>query len=147
KTDIDYSSTGLSFNSNGDLGPTPDQDFIYKMDIFSAYATFGQNFEKWSYQLGARVENVEVKADTNTVRAFTDKYYEVYPSDFLTYTPTEENQYQLSVSRRVDRPALGQVNPIRKFRTPLLSIFVNPILRPEYIFNVQINPARILKCG
>ncbi len=147
KTDIDYSSTGLSFNSNGELGPTPDQDFIYKMDIFSAYATFGQNFEKWSYQLGARVENVEVKADTNTVRAFTDKYFEVYPSGFLTYTPTEENQYQLSVSRRVDRPGLGQVNPIREFSTPLLSSFGNPNLLPQFTNSVEVNYTRRLKNG
>lgn len=147
ETDIDYSSTGLSFNSIGELRPTPDQDFTYKMDVYSAYATFGQNFEKWSYQLGARVENVEVKADTNTVRAFTDKYFEVYPSGFLTYTPTEENQYQLSVSRRVDRPGLGQVNPIREFSTPLLSSFGNPNLLPQFTNSVEANYTRRLKSG
>lgn len=147
ETDIEYSSTGLSFNSNGELGPTPNQDFIYKMDVYSAYATFGQNYEKWSYQLGARIENVEVKADTNTVRAFTDKYFEIYPSGFLTYSPTEENQYQLSVSRRVDRPGLGQVNPIREFSTPLLSSFGNPNLLPQFTNSIEANYTRRLKSG
>lgn len=147
ESDIDYSSTGLSFNSEGELRPTPDQDFIYKMDVYSAYATFGQNFEKWSYQLGARVENVEVKADTNTVRAFTDKYFQVYPSGFVTYTPSEENQYQLSVSRRVDRPGLGQVNPIREWSTPLISSFGNPNLVPQFTNSVEVNYTRRLKNG
>src|SRR5690606_23916996 len=38
ETNIDYSSTGLSFNDQGNLIPTPDTDFIYGMDIYSAYA-------------------------------------------------------------------------------------------------------------
>ena len=88
ETNVDYISTGLSFNANGDLVPTGDTDFIYGMDIYSAYATFGQNYEKWSYQAGIRVEDVKVKADTNAVRAFDDKYTQNYPSAFLTYSPT-----------------------------------------------------------
>src|SRR5690606_33324064 len=56
ETNVDYTSTGFSFNEQGSLIPTPDTDFIYGMDIYSAYATFGQNFDKWSYQLGARME-------------------------------------------------------------------------------------------
>ena len=147
ETDVDYKSTGFSYNSNGVYGPTPDTQFIYKMDIYSGYATFGQNFEKWGYQIGARVENVEVKADTNSVRAFTDKYIQVYPSAFITYTPQEENQYQLSVSRRVDRPGLGQVNPIREWSSPLLSTYGNPNLVPQFTNSIEANYTRRLKKG
>ena len=58
ETDVDYASTGLSFNSNGDLIPTPSTNFVYGMDIYSAYVTFGQRYKKWSYQIGARFEDV-----------------------------------------------------------------------------------------
>lgn len=147
ETNVDYSSTGQSFNANGDLLPTPDTDFVYGMDIYSAYATFGQNYEKWSYQAGIRIEDVEVKADTNAVRSFTDKYTQLYPSAFLTYSPTEKNQFQLSFSRRVDRPGLGQVNPIRQWSTPLISSFGNPNLVPQFTNSYEANYTRRLENG
>ncbi|HLV63784.1 outer membrane beta-barrel family protein [Galbibacter sp.] len=147
ETNIDYSSTGLSFNDQGNLIPTPDTDFIYGMDIYSAYATFGQNFDKWSYQLGARLEDVGVAADTNSVRSFTDDYLEVYPSAFVTYAPSEENQFQVSFSRRVDRPGLGQVNPIRDWSTPKISSYGNEELLPQFTNSYEINYTRRLNNG
>ena len=147
ETDVDYASTGLSFNANGNLVPTSSTDFVYAMDIYSAYATFGQNYDKWSYQVGLRMEDVEVKADTNSVKAFTDKYTELYPSGFLTYTPTEKNQFQLSVSRRVDRPGLQQVNPIREWSTPLISSLGNPSLIPQFTNSYEVNYSRRLEKG
>jgi outer membrane receptor protein involved in Fe transport len=147
ETNVDYASTGLSFDASGILRPTPSTDFVYAMDIYSAYATFGQNREKWSYQVGLRVEDVEVKADTNAVRSFTDSYTEIYPSAFLTYTPSEKNQFQISTSRRVDRPGLSQVNPIREWSTPLISSFGNPSLVPQFTNSYEANYTRRLEKG
>lgn len=144
---VDYSSTGQSFNSNGNLVPTPSTKFVYDMDIYSAYATFGQSYEKWSYQMGVRIENVQVKADTNAVRAFTDKYTEIYPSAFVTYKPNDKDQMQLSYSRRVDRPGLQQVNPIREFATPLISSFGNPNLVPQFTSSYEVNYTKRIKNG
>ena len=147
ETNVGYNSTGFSFNSQGQIVPTPNTDFIYGMDIYSAYATYGRNYEKWSYQLGFRLEDVEVKADTNQVRAFTDSYTQVYPSAFLTYSPSEKNQYQLSMSRRVDRPGLGQVNPVREWASALISSFGNPNLVPQFTTSYEANYTRRLKAG
>lgn len=147
ETDVDYASTGSSFNSNGVLVPTPNTNFVYGMDIYSAYATFGQNYKKWSYQMGVRIEDVEVQADTNSVRAFTDKYTEIYPSAFVKYTPNEKDQLQLSYSRRVDRPGLQQVNPIREFATPLISSFGNPNLVPQFTSSYEANYTHRIKNG
>ena len=146
-SNIDYESTGLSFNSNGDLVATPSTEFNYDMDIYSAYVTFGQNYNKWSYQIGLRVEDVEVKADTNQVRAFTDKYTELYPSAFVTFNPSDKNQFQISMSRRVDRPGLTQVNPIREWATPLISSFGNPSLEPQFTMSYETNYTRRFEKG
>ncbi|MDP5044462.1 MAG: outer membrane beta-barrel protein, partial [Leeuwenhoekiella sp.] len=43
-TDIAYSSTGQSFNASGNLIPTPDTQFDYSRDIYSAYVTYGKNY-------------------------------------------------------------------------------------------------------
>lgn len=147
ETNVDYSSTGLSFNSEGDQIPTPSTDFVYGMDIYSGYVTFGQNYTKWSYQIGARLEDVKVKADANRVRAFTDNYTQLYPSAFLTYKVNEKDQLQGSFSRRVDRPGLQQVNPIREFATPLISSFGNPNLMPQFTNSFEVNYTKRLKKG
>lgn len=146
-TEIDYSSTGQTLNANGDIIDTPSTVFDYSRDIYSAYVTLGKNYEKWSWQLGARAETVEVRADTNTVRAFTNDYVQVYPSAFVTYTPSEKNQFQVSYSRRVDRPGVGQVNPIREWSTPLISSFGNTTLEPQFTNSFETNYTRNLEKG
>ena len=146
-TDIGYSSTGLSFNGSGNLIPTPSTAFDYKRDIYSAYVTYGKNYEKWSYNVGARLERVNVAADTNSVRAFTNNYTQIYPSAFVTYNSSEKNQYQLSYSRRVDRPGVGQVNPIRQWSTPLITNYGNVNLQPQFTNSLEANYTRNMEKG
>lgn len=147
ETNLEYESTGQSFNSNGDLIPTTSTDFDYKRDIYSVYAIYGKSLGKFAYQVGLRAETVEVKADTNTVRSFENDYVQVYPSAFVTYTPSEKNQFQVSYSRRIDRPGLDQVNPIREFSTPLISSFGNTDLQPQFTNSFEVNYTRGVQNG
>ncbi|MGJ8592364.1 MAG: TonB-dependent receptor domain-containing protein [Aquaticitalea sp.] len=161
-TKIDYNSTGLSVNENQDgipnngdeTIPTPQTDFDYTRDIYSVYGTYGKAFEKWSYQLGLRAETVmedanAVKTSANSVEIvpFENDYFQIYPSGFLTYSPSEKNSYQLSYSRRVDRPGLQQVNPIREWSTPLISSFGNTQLQPQFTNSMEVNYTRKLEKG
>ena len=65
----------------------------------------------------------------------------------FTYNPSEKNQYQLSYSRRVDRPGIQQVNPIREWSTPLISSFGNTQLEPQFTNSLEVNYTRKLKKG
>lgn len=155
-TDLGYKSTGQTFSSTGTIIPTPSTAFDYKRDIFSAYLTYGKTInEKWSYQVGARAEQVKVKAEalnmftdgTTQVLPFTNDYFQVYPSAFLTYAASDKNSYQFSLSRRVDRPGLQQVNPIREWSTPRVSSFGNTELQPQFTNSAEANYTRQLKKG
>jgi outer membrane receptor protein involved in Fe transport len=151
-SDIEYESTGFSFNANGDLQRTPSTDFDYSRDIYSLYATYGKQYEKWSYQFGLRAETVQVNANAlstqveppfdtdNTI--FENDYTQLYPSAFFTYSPSEKNSYQVSYSRRVDRPGIGQVNPIREWATPLITSFGNINLVPQFTNSMEANYTR-----
>lgn len=148
-SDIAYASTGETFNNQGVLRPTPDNDFDYSRDIFSAYATFSKKLEKWTYQIGVRAEQVEedalaLSSEAASTEAFKNNYFELYPSAFITYTPSEKNAYQFSYSRRVDRPGIGQVNPIKEWSTPLISSFGNINLRPQFTNSIEANYTRTL---
>lgn len=154
KSDIEYESTGLSYDSIANIIKTPGTDFNYTQDIYSLYATFGKTFKKINAQIGTRLEKVNVNAkaqqffNSETKNSnFKDEYFQVYPSAFLTYTPSEKNSIQLSLSRRVDRPSLNQVNPIREWSTPQISSLGNPELRPQFTNSIEVNYTRQLKAG
>ncbi|WP_459211832.1 TonB-dependent receptor [Aquimarina rhabdastrellae] len=121
--------------------------FEYNRDIYTLYATYGQNFEKWSYQLGARLENYNVEAISSTNENFEDDFFTVYPSAFISYTPQEKDSYQLSYSRRVDRPGLNQVNPIREFSTARVTGRGNPSLDSQFTNSLEFNYTRRLNKG
>mgnify|MGYP000206339613 CR=1 FL=1 len=138
---IDYSSDGRVINEMGNYIPTS-TNFDYERNIYSAYASYNFQKDKWSYQLGLRAETVNVDAlaidtdlttDTTTDFPFENDYVQIYPSAFVTYEASEKNSYQFSFSRRVDRPGVGQVNPIPEFNTPLISQFGNPELEPHWL--------------
>ncbi|MBT8394044.1 MAG: outer membrane beta-barrel family protein, partial [Bacteroidia bacterium] len=152
---IGYFSNGRSENEFGEYIPST-TDFDYSRDIYSAYATFSKKFEKWTYQIGLRAENVivetlaeevDLQTDIETVIPFDNEYFKIYPSAFFTYTPSEKNSYQLSYSRRVDRPGVGQVNPLPEWNTPLISQFGNQALLPQFTNSIETNYTRKLKKG
>ncbi|MEM7186192.1 MAG: TonB-dependent receptor [Bacteroidota bacterium] len=164
------------FNVEGPLISSPSTAFDYSRDIYSAYVTYGKQWGKYSVQLGVRAETVEVEADTretyqngvitgdlsnvdtdpevevtvngnNVDKRFTNDYVQVYPSAFFTYNPSEKNQFQLSYSRRVDRPGLEQVNPIREWASPRISSFGKTSLIPQFTNSIEVNYTRRLNKG
>lgn len=138
RTDNVYRTTGTNLqNSN----------YTYDLDIYSAYATFGQKFKKISYQIGARFESYKVNATLNGATAYKDDYLTVYPSAYLTYALSEKNNFQLSYSRRVDRPSLEQTKPIREFSSPRMISIGNPELDPQFTNSVELNYTRTLEKG
>jgi len=123
-------------------------NYTYDIDIYSAYATFGQKFEKFSYQLGARFESYKAKANLNKgATVFEDEYITLYPSAYMTYNLNDKNMFQLSYSRRVDRPSLEQTKPIREFSTPLVTSLGNQELEPQFTNSVELNYTKTIEKG
>ncbi|WP_378185233.1 TonB-dependent receptor domain-containing protein [Aquimarina sp. W85] len=125
----------------------PNSQYAYDRDIHSGYITYGKKLEQWSYQIGARVESYEVTATLDNQKIFEDDYITVYPSAYISYAPEEDNSYQLSYSRRVDRPGLNQVNPIREWSTPRITSVGNPALDPQFTNSIEFNYTRKLEKG
>ncbi|MEN8227772.1 MAG: outer membrane beta-barrel family protein [Bacteroidota bacterium] len=131
--------------------PMAHSSFVYDRNIYSAYTNYSQQFGKLSMQVGVRVEQYEVEAlfyQGEESENYRDDRITAYPSAFFTYTPGEKNQFQVSYSRRVDRPGIGQVNPIRSsWSSPLLVFVGNPELTPQFTNSYEINYTRRLKKG
>ncbi len=121
-----------------------DIDYDYDYNIYSLYATFGQKFDKFTYQIGTRFESYKVTSKLNGNKDFTDDYVTLYPSVFVGYDFTENDMLQLSYSRRVDRPGVWQTRPIRQFSTPTLTASGNPELKPQFTNSLELNYTRLL---
>ncbi|BCY27184.1 outer membrane beta-barrel family protein [Flavobacterium okayamense] len=126
-------------------------NFEFNRNIYSAYANIGKQIGKWSGQLGVRLEYFDLDADFASTgsanQKVTDDIFTAYPSAFLTYTKDDKNSFNLNYSRRVDRPSIGQLNPIREWTTPLLESRGNPDLVPQFTNSLEINYTRKMKIG
>jgi len=144
RTENTYTTDRIDFQNS---------DFRYDRDIHSFYSTFSQSLGKWQYNIGMRLEDYNVDTQFNEVSepefTFTDKLFNIYPSGFLKYSPSEEskNSYQVSFSRRIDRPSLNQINPIRQLSTPQLILSGNPSLVPQFTNSIELNYSRRLDKG
>lgn len=163
KLELGLESRIESTKNSFDISYNYDSDFDFKRTIYSAYATYGKQFEKWSYQLGARLEQYDVDStfrkldsedansngNTNEILSenYEDAIFAVYPSAYLTYTPSEKNAFNLNFSRRVDRPSIGQVNPIREWSTPTITSVGEPTLVPQFTNSFELNYTRKTKIG
>lgn len=126
-------------------------NFNYERDIYSAYTTISKQWKKWNAQVGARFEKYNADALFKKANEpdgpFNDNLFTVYPSGFLNYTPNDNDSFNLSVSKRVDRPSIDQVNPIREWSTPLIDSEGNPELSPQFTNSVELNYTRKTKIG
>ena len=125
--------------------------FDYDRKIYSGYINYGHKFGKLTMQLGARLEQYEIEGtfnqETAATEKVTDEIFSIYPSAFFTYSASDKNQFQLSYSRRVDRPSIGQLNPIREWSTPLITSIGNPELNPQFTNSFEVNYTRQIKNG
>jgi len=147
-------NTNNTFNRNYAYN----SDFKYERQIHSAYITYGKQWNEWGYQVGARFENYTADAKFNAVDPnsssnaiitdkFDDKINTLYPSGYVSYKLSENNSFNFNYSRRVDRPSIGQVNPIREWSTPTVSSVGNPYLKPQFTNSFELNYTRKTKIG
>lgn len=139
-------------------------NFTFNRSISSVYSNFGKQWNsKWSSQIGLRVEYYDIAGDfeRNEVRTHsidgtqatfekdrvTDNIFTVYPSAFVNYTVNEKNSFNFNYSRRVDRPSIGQISPIREWTTPLMESKGNPSLEPQFTNSLEVNYTRNTKMG
>lgn len=106
--------------------------FIYNENINAAYVNTSGKWKKLNIQLGLRLENtvaegVQLKDNSN----FDRNYTQLFPSGYLGYRFSENNDLGISLSRRINRPSYRQLNPFKVFLDPATSSAGNPFLKPE----------------
>jgi hypothetical protein len=97
-------------------------DFNYKENVNAAYINYNRQFKGIMIQAGLRVENTNSEGASNGYNqdagnyvtydsTFKRNYTDFFPSAAITFNKNPKNQWGLSYSRRIDRPAYQDLNP------------------------------------
>lgn len=126
--------------------------FIYKNDIHAWYATVTSNFGNFGVMAGLRGEYWKVNTESYDWyqerdaslrdKPFKKDYFQLFPSVFLSYNITKDDQLQLNYTRRLRRPWGGELNSFKNTRDATLVEFGNPELTPEYSNSFSLNYLR-----
>lgn len=109
-------------------------DYAYDEQIYSLYGIFGQQRGKLSYQGGLRTEYAtQIPNLISTGELTRNEYFNLFPSAHVKYEPSEEVEFSLSYSRRINRAKSRQLNPFTSYANPFNVRTGNPELQPEYI--------------
>lgn len=132
--------------------PVGNSTLNYDREIYSTYINISKEYNKFSLQAGLRFEQFNLEGIfSNTQQTnldpIKDKIFSIYPSAYLTYSPSEKNQFQIGYSRRVDRPGIGQVTPIQEWTSPLSVSVGNRYLIPQFTNSFELNYTKTIKKG
>ena len=142
---IGFVNTDNNFNRTSveDTKVTSEKNlFSYDENINAAYANYNRAFKGFMIQAGLRVEHTNSKGrSTGTINdgtannfdsSINRNYVGLFPSAAITYNKNPLNQWGITYSRRIDRPAYQDLNPF-EFRLNDYSYMKgNTELRPQY---------------
>jgi len=120
--------------------------FQYKENINAAYINYNRQFKKIGVQAGLRFENTNYKGHQfgnaqkpGSDSAFSRTYNNLFPTVFISYAANKNNQFGLSIGRRIDRPAYQDLNPFLFFLDNYTYGSGNPFLKPQYSNNIELS--------
>ncbi len=115
--------------------------FTYNENIHAFYTQYGNKLGKFSFLLGLRLENTQLKgeveadivnSDSPVNLNFDKNYTGLFPTVNLTYEIKENENITLGYNRRINRPRNWFINPFPS-RSSEANVFQgNPDLDPAY---------------
>lgn len=152
KTDNDFRRYDVTSSGN-----VFDRDrsnrFIYDENINAVYANWNKAYKGLMVQAGLRVENTNNKGVSTGEQkqgpgyvpmktGFDRNYTNFFPSAAVTFNKNPMNQWSVSYSRRIDRPAYQNLNPF-EFKLDEYSVMKGNInLRPQFTNSFELTNIR-----
>ena len=124
-------------NGSYSYSNTLSNHFVYDEKVAAAYASFNTQWNKTvSIDAGARVEHTHSKGNLINTNTVTDRdYVNLFPYLSITKTWPDDNSFNLSLTRRINRPVYANLNPSRYFFDKYSYNEGNPFLLPELSWN------------
>jgi hypothetical protein len=133
----------LFFENKSEIpDPLRSNHFIYNENINAAYVNGNKEWEKWSAQVGLRMENTSIRLEQTAVAqsdSTSYSYTQLFPSFAIQYHLTPVHDLGLTLSRRIERPNYQQLNPFKYYidRTTYREGY--PYLKPASFYSVELS--------
>ncbi|MDY5076250.1 MAG: TonB-dependent receptor [Paludibacteraceae bacterium] len=126
---------------NGVARPTQRSDFDYSEQVAAVYISVAKQFgQKFNAKLGLRGEFTHSEGDWISADSTSMKnYFNVFPTAFFGYNPTDKWSMNVSYTRRIKRPNYYQLNPFRTYMDAHNYQEGNLELTPEFNNQVDLN--------
>jgi outer membrane receptor protein involved in Fe transport len=131
------------------LNPSATSNYMNKDNVYAAYVSFKNSIKNFGYQVGLRAESSDYEGElTDTKQQFTNKYpISLFPSIFLSQKLKNQQELQLSYTRRVNRPFFMQVIPFIDSSDQLNWSRGNAGLKPEFTNSLEASYSKTFKAG
>lgn len=112
----------------------------FTRQIHALYTTFSYSFGDWQTKAGLRAEYTNQLLTQETMNT-SYKYVktDLYPSVYLSRSLPDNQQIQISYSRRTDRPQTQFLNPYTFFSDGFTAVKGNPELEPDFTNAFELN--------
>ena len=108
-------------------------NLVYNEKIYAAYLMSSYEFKSISVQAGLRGEFSDISTElTKTNEKNHRSYLDLFPSASLSYKVNDNHTFQISYSRRLNRPHFRMLMPYDGFGDSRILEQGNPDLNPEY---------------
>ncbi len=116
-------------------------DYTSNSQVYAAYVNFTSAIHNFGYALGLRAESSRYTGDLlNTGQHFKNTYpVSLFPSIFLSQKLKHDQELQLSVTRKINRPNFFQLIPFTDYSDTLNITRGNPALVPEFTINSEMS--------
>ena len=147
-TDVKTKNTFDFYNvygSNNVKDPDRSNKFNYDENVKALYVNYNRPLsKKTTIQAGVRMENTKSEGDliSNTPQPDDQvkrNYTDFFPSGAITYMLNQKNSFNLSYSRRIDRPSYQNLNPFENKIDELTYQKGNAFLNPQYTNSFQLS--------
>lgn len=144
--DLSYGAKASFIKSNSNLNyfntisGTPEFDasqsnqFEYEENNQAFYINGNKKInEKLQIQLGFRLENTQTVGFSGTLnQEIKNDYLKLFPKFYVNYQENENNSFNFSYGKRINRPGFSLLNPFRSYINSNSYSEGNPFLKPSF---------------
>ncbi len=115
--------------------------YNYTQQIHAGYVNWSDQYGKFSYQAGLRLEDAIYEGNGQVPRpaSFQNSFLSLFPSAFVSYQLANQQSIYLNYTRRTNRPGFMQLLPFVDLSNPGTVNTGNPSLIPEFINNIEFS--------
>jgi len=113
--------------------------FDYQEINWAGYTSYTKQWEKWQMKAGVRGEYTGIQTKSTSMGSNNQSYFKLFPTAYLKYDLTEQQQLSFAYSKRIDRPSYSWMNPAKSYYN-LFSYFQgDPDLKAAVSHNFSLN--------